>query len=76
LAEIVESLTELNEIKALSLRDRQTLDQAKKFLICEISEVMGEAKNASEDRLEKALKRKKNPATVGSNSARSRQLPV
>jgi len=55
LAEIVESLTELNEIKALSLRDRQTLDKAKKFLICEISEVMGESRRAAEEYVDKAL---------------------
>jgi RNA polymerase-interacting CarD/CdnL/TRCF family regulator len=39
LAEIIESLTELNERRILSPRDRQKLDKARKFLICEISEV-------------------------------------
>jgi CarD family transcriptional regulator len=58
LAEIVESLTVLNEIKALSLRDRQTLDKAKKLLVCEISEVMGETRNATEEQIDKALGRK------------------
>jgi CarD family transcriptional regulator len=58
LAEIVESLTVLNEIKALSLRDRQTLDKAKKFLVCEISEVMEETKSIAKEQVDKALGRK------------------
>jgi RNA polymerase-interacting CarD/CdnL/TRCF family regulator len=56
LAEIVESLTALNETKALSPRDRQTLDKARKILICEISEVMGETKGAAEEQIDQALK--------------------
>ena len=55
LAEVVDSLTELNDIKALSPRERQTLDRARKLLICEISEVTGETKNAAEEKLDKAL---------------------
>jgi RNA polymerase-interacting CarD/CdnL/TRCF family regulator len=55
LAEIVESLTELNKTKALTPRDRQTLDKAKRFLICEISEAMGEAKSTVEEYVDKAL---------------------
>jgi RNA polymerase-interacting CarD/CdnL/TRCF family regulator len=58
LAEIVESLTVLNEIKALSLRDRQTLDKAKKLLVCEISEVMEETKSTAKEQVDKALGRK------------------
>lgn len=76
LAEIVESLTELNEIKTLSLRDRQTLDKAKKFLICEISEVMGETRNAAENHVDKALKCKKEAAKPGSHADRSRPLSL
>jgi CarD family transcriptional regulator len=56
LAEVVESLTELSETKPLSPRDRQTLDRARKLLICEISEVMGETKSAAEEQVDKALK--------------------
>ena len=56
LAEVVESLTELNQTKALSPQDRQTLDRARKLLICEISEVMGETKSAAEEQVDKALK--------------------
>ena len=56
LAAVVESLTELNETKALSPRERQTLDRAKKLLICEISEVMGETRSAAEEYVDQALK--------------------
>ena len=59
LAEVVESLTELNETKALTPRDRQTLDRARKILICEISEVMGETKSAAEEQVDEALKMRK-----------------
>src|SRR4029077_4918458 len=55
LAKVVESLTALNATKALSPRDRQTLDRARKILICEISEVMGETKRAAEEQVDKAL---------------------
>jgi RNA polymerase-interacting CarD/CdnL/TRCF family regulator len=56
LAKIIGSLTELNETKALSPRDRQVLDKARKNLICEISEVIGESKSAAEEQLDDALK--------------------
>ena len=59
LAEIIESLTELNERRALSPRDRETLDKARKFLICEISEVMGESKDVTEEQVDNALKLRK-----------------
>lgn len=55
LAEIVESLTELSEAKALLPRDRQMLEKARKFLICEISEVMGESRDAAEGEINRAL---------------------
>ena len=56
LAKIVESLTELSAVKALTPRERRTLEQARKLLVCEISEVMGEGKGAAEGRLDRALK--------------------
>jgi len=59
LAEVIESLTELNQTKALSPRDRRTLDRARKLLICEISEVMGETKSAAEEQVDEALKGRK-----------------
>jgi len=56
LVKIIGSLTELNDTKALSPRDRQMLDKARKNLICEISEVMLETKSAAEERVDNALK--------------------
>lgn len=61
LALIIGSLTELNETKALSPRDRQVLDKARKNLICEISEVIGESKHAVEEQLDNALNITKGP---------------
>jgi CarD family transcriptional regulator, regulator of rRNA transcription len=58
LAEVVESLTALNETRTLTPRDRQTLDRARKLLVCEIAEVTGETKLAAEEQLDKALKNK------------------
>lgn len=55
LAQIIGSLSELNETKALSARERQVLDKARKNLICEISEVMGETKSAAEEQVNNAL---------------------
>lgn len=55
LAEVVESLTELNKTKPLTPRDRQTLDKARKFLICEISEAMGETRATAEEYVDRAL---------------------
>jgi hypothetical protein len=46
----------LNETKRLSPRDRETLDRARRILICEISEVMGETKSAAEEQVDKALR--------------------
>ena len=58
LAEIVESLTELSEAKALLPRDRYTLAKAKKFLICEIAEVMEESRDAAEGEIDRVLESK------------------
>jgi CarD family transcriptional regulator len=64
LADVVESLTELNEARTLSPRDREMLDRARRILICEISEVMGETKSAAEQQVGQALNmRKKHKAT-------------
>lgn len=59
LARIVQSLTELAETKELSLRDRQTLEKARRFLICEISEVLEESRNTAERQVDRALARRK-----------------
>ncbi len=56
LAEVVESLTELNERKPLSFRESQVLERAKRLLVCEISEVLGLAKSAAEEQINQALK--------------------
>ena len=66
LAEVVESLTELNEARALSPRDRETLDRARRVLICEISEVTGETKSAAEERVDQALNVRKKHGATGS----------
>lgn len=55
LAEIVRSLTSLGDLQTLSLRDRQMLNQAKKHLVCEIAEVLGESRGAAAERVEGAL---------------------
>lgn len=59
LAEIIESLTELNETKALAPHERQTLERAKKLLVCEIAEVLGETKSAVEEQVARALQVRK-----------------
>jgi len=59
LAEVVESLTGLSETKALLPRDSRMLERARKLLVSEISEVMGETKGAAEKRVDRALKMKK-----------------
>ena len=56
LATIVGSLSELNDLKALSPRDREVLDKARKILICEISEVLGQSKVATEGQVNDSLK--------------------
>ena len=72
LAEVVESLTELNETRLLSPRDRQTLDRARRILICEISEVTGETKDAAEEEVDRALDvRKRHEANGRKKGSRS-----
>jgi RNA polymerase-interacting CarD/CdnL/TRCF family regulator len=59
LAEIVGSLTELSKAKALSLRESWTLVRARKLLVCEIAEVMGETQRAAEEQVDQALRARK-----------------
>jgi CarD family transcriptional regulator len=59
LAEVVWSLTEFSEERSLSFGQRRTLDRAKRLLIGEISEVMGESKKEVEAQIDKALKARK-----------------
>jgi CarD family transcriptional regulator, regulator of rRNA transcription len=64
LARIIESLTELRETKELTLREQWTLERARKLLVCEISEVMGETRIAAEERLDRALGARKTSMLV------------
>ena len=59
LAEVVESLTELSETKALSFGEHRTLDRAKRLLISEISDVMSETEGEAEEEVDQALKARK-----------------
>ena len=65
LADIVESLTELNEARPLSPRDREMLDRARRILICEISEVMGETRSTAEEQVDQALNMRKKHEAIG-----------
>ena len=60
LAHMVESLTKLGITKTLAAHERETLYRARKLLICEISEVMGESKTAAETRIDNVLEPEKN----------------
>ena len=60
LAEIVESLTELNETKPLSIGERKTLERAKKLLVCEIAEVLRKTREEAERQVDKALRARTN----------------
>lgn len=59
LAEVVASLTELGNTRSLTLGESGTLGRARRLLICEISEVMGETRAAVEEQIDYALKRQK-----------------
>ena len=58
LAEIVASLTELGDRRSLTLGESGTLGRARRLLVCEISEVMGETKTMAEEQVDQALKAK------------------
>ena len=55
LAEVVASLTELGDTRSLTLGESGTLGRARRQLICEISEVMGETRAAAEGLVDNAL---------------------
>lgn len=55
LAQVIESLTDLNERRPLAPREQQTLERARRWLICEISEVTGEPKSATAEYVDNAL---------------------
>ena len=56
LAEIVASLTELSDSRSLTVGDSRALERAKRLLVCEISEVMGDTKTAAEEQVDQALR--------------------
>jgi RNA polymerase-interacting CarD/CdnL/TRCF family regulator len=61
LAEVVASLTELSNTGTLTLGESSILGKARRLLVREISEVMGETETVAEEQVEQALKtRKKN----------------
>ena len=63
LAEVVKSLTKLGGKRELSFRESRTLEKARKLLIGEISEVMGETKSAAEEQIDEALKARKSKSS-------------
>ncbi len=54
-AEVFKSLSILNEIKALSYRERKMLDRARFLLISELSEASGKAADAVEKQVDTSL---------------------
>ena len=54
-AEVFKSLSILNEIKALSYRERKMLDRARFLLISELSEASGKASDAVEKQVDTSL---------------------
>jgi RNA polymerase-interacting CarD/CdnL/TRCF family regulator len=72
LAEIVGSMSELNETKRLQPGDRQTLDRARRLLACEISEVMGETMSMAEAKIDNALGKGKAGDRADGNSTAAR----
>jgi RNA polymerase-interacting CarD/CdnL/TRCF family regulator len=55
LAKIVASLTELSHTRSLTIGESRTLERAKRLLVCEISEVIGESKPSVEEQIDRAL---------------------
>jgi CarD family transcriptional regulator, regulator of rRNA transcription len=61
LCEVVASLTELSNTGTLTLGESSVLGKARRLLVREISEVMGETETVAEEKVEQALRaRKKN----------------
>lgn len=56
LAKVVESLTDLSEMRTLSPSEKRTLERARELLVSEISEVLSKTKTAVEEQLNTALK--------------------
>jgi RNA polymerase-interacting CarD/CdnL/TRCF family regulator len=73
LAEIVGSTRGFGGNGKLPPGDRKTLERAKKFLICEISEVTGEKKSAVTARIDKLIERRNR--NKGTAVKQARHLP-
>jgi CarD family transcriptional regulator len=56
LVKVIASLNDLSETRALTPSEKATLERARKLLIGEISEVMGESRKVVAERLDEALK--------------------
>lgn len=54
-AEVLKSLTVLNEVKPLSYRERRMLDRARFLLISELAEAMGKKAEEMESKIDAAL---------------------
>jgi len=54
-AEVLKSLTVLNEVKPLSYRERKMLDRARLLLVSEVSEASGRTADEVEEQIDKAL---------------------
>jgi CarD family transcriptional regulator len=54
-AEVLKSLTMLNEIKPLSYRERKMLDRARFLLVSELAEASGKSIDAVEEQIDNAL---------------------
>ena len=59
LAEVVSSLTDLNDSNSITLGESVTLGRARNLLICEFAEVLGESREAVEEQIDAALGRQK-----------------
>jgi RNA polymerase-interacting CarD/CdnL/TRCF family regulator len=68
LAEIVGSLTELNNTRSLSFGEQKTLEKAKGLLICEIVEVTGTTREAANEQLDTALLTRAKKTQTGSTA--------
>jgi CarD family transcriptional regulator len=74
LAEIVRSMTELSDLRKLTLGDSGALRKARGLLISEISEATGVTKNMAEEQLDQALNAKTRIGDLCSPLANSKRI--
>ena len=58
----------MSKTRALSPRESWTLARARKFLVCEISEVMGEPRSVAEEQVDQALRARKIAVVSGKSN--------